>query len=161
MAERRNRFRRLFEQPYQRVTDPACAAIAANLRSFCTNTALADANGNIVLQNARPGQAGTLGLRPIEVARQLGFRCEHPENGARERSENVHPSRGRAERVQPPDTRQSSLNINTGTFGQITTKTGNRILQAQLSFRLLIQDGEEYDSDPTRSPNLNSRLRLN
>jgi hypothetical protein len=27
---------------------------------------LADANGNIVLRNARPGELGTLGLRPIE-----------------------------------------------------------------------------------------------
>src|SRR5207248_6072848 len=38
-------FGSFFPQQYQRVTDPACASIAASLRPFCTNTALADANG--------------------------------------------------------------------------------------------------------------------
>ena len=39
----------------------------ANLRSFCTNSAIAtDAAGtNIILRNAAPGQLGSLGLRPI------------------------------------------------------------------------------------------------
>src|SRR5262249_16114094 len=38
---------------------------AQSLNSFCTNSAIVDANGNIILQNAAPGQLGTLGLNPI------------------------------------------------------------------------------------------------
>src|SRR5262249_52152557 len=58
-------FGNYFGQPYQRVTDPACSNLAANLTVWCTNTAIADATGNVVLRNSRPGQLGTLGLRPI------------------------------------------------------------------------------------------------
>lgn len=36
-----------------------------DLKLFCTNTAIADANSNIIPQNAATGQLGTLGLRPI------------------------------------------------------------------------------------------------
>src|SRR5262249_34337001 len=59
-------FGNLFGQQYKSVQDPACTTVAANLVQWCTLKALADANGNIVLQNARPGQLGTLGLRPVE-----------------------------------------------------------------------------------------------
>lgn len=125
-------FGNFFSQQYQRVADPGCAAVAANLSRWCTNTALADANGNIVLGNARPGELGTLGLRTIEgpgnwfldaniqksvliaESKRLTFRVD---------ASNVlnHPTPG-----------NPSLNINSGTFGQITTKEGSRTVQAQV-----------------------------
>jgi hypothetical protein len=125
-------FGNFFSQQYKRVPDPACSTLASNLRQWCTLTALADANGNIVLQNAGPGQLGTLGLRAMEgpgswdlhaniqktiqvtESKRLTFRVD---------ANNVfnHPTPG-----------NPSLSINTGTFGQITTKTGSRSLQAQL-----------------------------
>ena len=40
-------------------------SVASVLSLFCTKSAIADASGKIVLQNAKPGQLGTLGLRPI------------------------------------------------------------------------------------------------
>src|SRR5204863_1007233 len=64
-------FGNYFSQKFYRVTDPACGKVAAatpaNLNTFCTNTAIAtDPEGkNIILQNAAPGQFGTLGLNPI------------------------------------------------------------------------------------------------
>jgi hypothetical protein len=125
-------FGNFFPQQYQRVKDPACNLVASILSTFCTNTALADPSGKIVLQNAAPGQLGTLGLRTIEgpgrwdadlnlqktiridESRTLSFRMD---------AQNVfnHATPG-----------NPNLNINTGTFGQITTKTGNRTIQAQL-----------------------------
>jgi len=125
-------FGSFFPQQYQRVTDPACASIAANLRSFCTNTALADASNNIVMRNAAPGQPGTLGLRPIEgpgrwdldANIQKAIRVAESKNLTfRVDVQNVfnHPTPG-----------NPSVNINSGTFGQITTKSGNRTLQAQI-----------------------------
>src|SRR6185436_15268102 len=57
-------FGNFFGESYKSVAD--CANLASNLTQWCTNTALADANGNVVLRNAAPGQLGTLGMRTIE-----------------------------------------------------------------------------------------------
>ena len=131
-------FGQYFDQQYTRPADPACADVTAagpaNLRSFCTDTALADANGNIVLRNAAPGQLGTLGLNPLygpgrwemDANIQKTFKTSETTNlTVRLDSNNVfnHPNPG-----------NPNMNLNSGTFGQITTKTGNRSLAAQLRF---------------------------
>jgi hypothetical protein len=63
-----NAFGNFFSQQYQRVPDPACAAVAASLTSFCTLTALADRATGIyrASQLPRPASLGSLGLRPLE-----------------------------------------------------------------------------------------------
>jgi len=127
-------FGQYFDQQYTRVPDPACASVASNLTTFCTNTALADASGNIVLRNAAPGQLGTLGLNPLygpgrwemDANIQKTFKTSETTNlTVRLDSNNVfnHPNPG-----------NPNMNLNSGTFGQITTKTGNRSLAAQLRF---------------------------
>jgi len=123
-----------FSQQYQRVTDPACATIAANLRQFCTNTALADAGGNIVLQNARPGQPGTLGLRTMEGPGNWDFDANVQKTIRIDEAKTVTFRVDAQNVLNHPTPGNPNLSINTGTFGQITTKTGNRILQAQLRF---------------------------
>jgi hypothetical protein len=121
-----------FSEQYKRVTDPACGTIASNLRQWCTLTALADANGNIVLQNAGPGQAGTLGLRTLEGPGSWDLHANM------QKSIQIGESRRLTFRVDAnnvfnhPTPGNPNLNINSGTFGQITTKTGSRSLQAQL-----------------------------
>ena len=102
----------------------------------------ADANGNIVLRNAAPGKLGTLGLRPIEGpgVRNLDANIQktvriHESKTVTFRldANNVlnHPNAG-------PDPRLNldpvNLNINTGTFGEINSKYGNRTIQAMLRF---------------------------
>jgi hypothetical protein len=125
-------FGNFFPQQYQRVTDPACTRVASNLTSFCTNTALADANGNIVLRNARPGDLGSLGLRTIEGPGRWDFDANI------QKSIRVHESKTVTFRIDAqnifnhPTPGNPNLNINTGTFGQITTKTGSRNLQGQI-----------------------------
>jgi len=132
-------FGQYFGQQYTKIPDPACAAVAVgvtNLRSFCTNTALVDAKGNIVLQNAAPGQLGTLGLNPLygpgrwemDANIQKSFKTsESTKLTVRVDSNNVfnHPN---------PGSPNLNLNSTTGNFGEITTKTGNRSLAAQLRF---------------------------
>jgi hypothetical protein len=127
-------FGNYFSQPLYRVTDPACRQVAANLTAFCSNTAIATdpAGQNIILQNAAPGQLGSLGLYPIygpgswsfdanlqkrirlAESRSLSFRID---------ARNVfnHPTPG-----------NPNLNINAGTFGQISTKIGNRTIAGQI-----------------------------
>ncbi|HEY2384376.1 MAG TPA: carboxypeptidase-like regulatory domain-containing protein [Terriglobia bacterium] len=132
-----NPFGNFFSQQFYGVPDPSCAKEPANLAQFCTNRALAtDPNGqNIILQNAAPGQPGTLGLNPIygpgswdvDANIQKRIRIGESKNLAfRMDTQNVfnHPSPG-----------APNLNINSGTFGQISTKTGNRTLAGQIRFQ--------------------------
>jgi hypothetical protein len=125
-------FGNFFPQQYQRVADPACSSVASNLTVWCTNTALADANGNIVLRNARPGEPGTLGLRTIEGPGRWDL------NANIQKSIRIHESKNLTFRMDAqnifnhPTPDNPNLNVNTGNFGQISTKNGNRTLQAQI-----------------------------
>ena len=123
------------DQEYSRVADPSCATIAAVLQPYCTNTAIEDASGNIILQNAAPGQLGTLGLRPIygpgawmfDANIQKSIRIDETKRlSLRLDTNNIfnHPTPG-----------DPNLNINSGTFGEINTKTGNRALAFQIRFQ--------------------------
>jgi hypothetical protein len=136
-----NPFGNYFSQPLTRVTDPACANsnIVANsnnaaqsLNSFCSNSAIVDANGNIVLQNAAPGHLGTLGLNPIYGPGSWNF------DANLQKKIRLAESRSLAIRIDTrnifnhPTPGSPNLNINSGTFGQIATKTGNRTLAGQI-----------------------------
>src|SRR5262245_8538929 len=127
-------FGNYFGGAYQRVPDPACANVSSDggLNTFCTNTAIADASGKIILQDAAPGQLGTLGLNPIygpgswSLDANLQKRIRFAESRSftlRIDASNIlnHPTPG-----------NPNLDINSGTFGEIQTKTGNRTLAGQL-----------------------------
>jgi hypothetical protein len=132
-----------FGDAYHRVPDPQCSRIAPVLQtanpSLCTLTAIADASGNIVLQNPLPGTRGNLGQNVIEgpgtwsldtsmgksikisETKKLNFRMD---------ATNVlnHPQPvGSATSVAP------DFNINgANPFGNLGTKTGQRQFQAQV-----------------------------
>jgi hypothetical protein len=129
-----NPFGTYFAQSYQRVTDPACARQPATLSIRCTNTALADANGNIVLQNAAPGQLGTLGMRTIEGPGNWSFDANLQKSIRVAEAKNITLRVDANNVFNHPTPANPNLNINTGTFGQISTKTGSRTLQALLRF---------------------------
>jgi hypothetical protein len=57
-----------FGNALTKVTDPQCGSIDVSLRNFCTLRAVADASGNIILQNPQPGTRGNVGLNTIEGA---------------------------------------------------------------------------------------------
>src|SRR5262249_7430103 len=57
-----------FGNIFQKVPDPQCLAVDPSLRSACTLQAVADKQGNIILQNAQPGTRGNVGLNTIEAA---------------------------------------------------------------------------------------------
>ena len=61
------------EDTFAKVADPQCSAIAAGLQRFCTLQAVADASGQIVLQNPSPGRRGTLGLQTMELPGSWSF----------------------------------------------------------------------------------------
>jgi hypothetical protein len=129
-----NAFGNFFGQQYQRVPDPACANLSTTLAPFCTLTALADANGNIVLRNAAPGQLGTLGLTPITGPGSWRFDANILKTIAVSESKKLTFRIDAQNMFNHPNPADPNLNINSGTFGEINSKTGNRTLQGQIHF---------------------------
>jgi hypothetical protein len=133
-ATQTNPFGSYFSQPFYRVTDPSCAKVASVLAPFCTNTAIATdpAGTNIILQNAAPGQLGTLGLNPLYGPGNWSF------DANLQKKIRLGEARSLAIRIDTrnifnhPTPANPTLNMNAGTFGQITTKTGSRSLAGQL-----------------------------
>jgi hypothetical protein len=125
-------FGNFFEQQYQRVPDPACNGLASNLTAWCTITALADVNGNIVLRNAGPGQRGTLGQRTIVGPGLWTLDANLQKRIRIDESKNLTMRVDASNLFNHPIPGNPNLNINSGTFGEITSKTGNRTLAAQI-----------------------------
>jgi hypothetical protein len=125
-------FGNYFDQQYRRVPDPACATVASSLTRWCTNTALADANGNIVLRNAGPGELGTLGLYTIAGPGRWDLDANVQKSIRIDESRNLILRVDARNLFNHPSPGNPSLNINSGTFGEINSKTGNRTLAAQL-----------------------------
>jgi len=120
------------DQQYQRVPDPACAGVGSVLTVWCTKTAIADASGKIVLQNAKPGQLGTLGLKPIYGPGMWNLDANLVKKIRIAESRNLAVRIDAANLFNHPNLGNPSLDINAGTFGQITTKTGFRTLAGQV-----------------------------
>jgi hypothetical protein len=57
-----------FGSNLKQVIDPQCATVTTlqNLRASCTLNAVADASGQVLLQNPLPGRRGNSGLRQLE-----------------------------------------------------------------------------------------------
>jgi hypothetical protein len=127
-------FGNYFPQQYQRVPDPACGQMTADLARWCTNTALSDASGNIVLKNAAPGELGTLGLNTLEGPGQWDLDANIQKRIRLDESKRLTFRVDAQNLLNHPTPGNPGLNINSGTFGQITTKTGSRTLQAQIRF---------------------------
>jgi hypothetical protein len=117
-----------------RVQDPACRQVASNLTAFCSNTAIAtDAAGtNIILQNAAPGGLGTLGLYPIYGPGSWNFDANLQKRFRIDEARSVTFRVDTRNVFNHPTPANPSLNINAGTFGQISNKTGSRSLAAQI-----------------------------
>jgi hypothetical protein len=129
-----NPFGSYFSETYYRVTDPACKQVASVVAPFCSNTAIATdpAGQNIILQNAAPGGLGSLGLYPLTGPGSWSF------DANLQKKIRIAESRSLAIRLDArnvlnhPTPANPNLNINSGTFGQITNKTGSRTLAGQL-----------------------------
>jgi hypothetical protein len=126
------RFGNFFDQQYTNVQDPACPPASSVLGAWCTNTALADENGAIVFRNAAPGQLGTLGLRTIEGPGRWDLDANLQKTVRIDEARAVTLRMDASNLLNHPTPGNPNLNINTGTFGQINTKTGSRTLQAQV-----------------------------
>jgi hypothetical protein len=63
-----------FGSSFGRVSDPQCASVAVELKSYCTIQAITDAKtGQVLLQNPKPGKRGTLGRQTLELPGSWSF----------------------------------------------------------------------------------------
>jgi hypothetical protein len=144
-----------FGNYFKYVDDPQKANVTAadNLRNFVTLTAVADADGNIVLQNPLPGNRGNFGLnriygpgtwnadialsKSVKIAesRSLQVRVDatnifnHPQPGGSSVAASTRISYASA----PMLSILSSTNSN-NPFGYLGSKAGQRTFQARLRF---------------------------
>jgi len=131
-------FGNYFDKKFYRVTDPACLGVptggVANLRSFCANTAIAtdDQGTNLILRNAAPGQPGSLGLRPIYGPGSWDFDANLQKKIRLAEARSLTIRINASNILNHPTPGNPNLDINSGTFGEITTKTGSRTLSGQL-----------------------------
>ena len=125
----------------QQIPDPARAGVSPlnGLQGQFGNRAITDSQGRLLLANPAPGEKGTLGLRWVEGPPLVGFDAnlikrvritETKEFEFRLDAVNVlnHPN------FSAPTA--ANLNINSSSFGRITTAGGNRrfVVNARLNF---------------------------
>jgi hypothetical protein len=130
-----SQFGNYFDQVYERKADPACAAVvtgASNLRSFCANTAIYDASGKLILQNAAPGGLGSLGLNPIYGPGSWDFDANLQKRIRIAESRSLTVRIDAQNIMNHPTPGNPNLDINSGVFGEISTKTGSRTLSGQV-----------------------------
>jgi hypothetical protein len=125
-----------FGGKYKKVTDPQCVTINATVPSLagvCTLTAVADQNGNIVLQNPKPGTRGNLGQNVIEMPGVWTLDMSMAKRIKITESKRMQIRLDATNILNHPQPANPDLNINsTVTFGNIATKTGNRQFQAMM-----------------------------
>jgi len=105
------------------------------LQAQCTNNALTDAQGNILLQHAAPGTLGTLGDRWIEGPGSFRFDLGASKTFNIDETKSVQIRVDARNVLNHPILGNPSLNINNAsTFGQISgaSVTGARQFQGQL-----------------------------
>jgi hypothetical protein len=121
-----------FGGAYTNVTDPQCSQIAASLKSLCTLSAIADSSGNIVLQNPKPGTRGNLGQNVIENPGTWTLNTSMSKAFRIREQMNLKFRLDASNLLNHPQPANPGLNINSGTFGNIATKTGTRNIQGVL-----------------------------
>src|SRR4030095_15067455 len=117
--------------------DPGCQGVTTlqALQGQCTNNALTDAQGNILLQYAAPGTLGTLGDRWIEGPGSFRFDLGASKTIRIDEARSVQIRVDARNVLNHPILGNPSLNINSATtFGQISgaSVTGARQFQGQL-----------------------------
>jgi hypothetical protein len=124
---------------FVKVPDPQCAQTATpdsmgfTISANCTIDALADAGGNILLQNPEPGRRGTLGQNTMQLPGTWRFDANLSKAFRLSESKSLQVRVDATNVLNHPQPGNPVLDINSGTaFGRITTKTGGRSFQGQL-----------------------------
>ena len=108
----------------KQITDPAVSSIAPGLAGTFTNKAITDVNGNLLLLNPAPGQIGMLGLKSIEGPPFLQFDTNLMKRIRITETKEFELRVDIANILNHPNFGDPNTNINSPTFGRITTMAG-------------------------------------
>ncbi len=119
---------------FTRTKDPQCAAVATQLASFCTLQAIADSNGNVVLQNPQPGKRGGLGLASLTLPGNWSFDASLAKSVRLTESKSLQIRMDSTDVLNHPTPSSPFLNTNGNTpFGSIQDKgTQRRFFKASV-----------------------------
>jgi len=123
---------------YQIVSDPQCNAVttAQATRTSCTLRAVADAQGNIVLQHAQPGVLGSLGSNWLRGPGRFGFDLSASKTVRISETKSFQVRIDAHNVLNKPLLGNPNLNMNSADFGQIPASQvfGVRQFQGLLRF---------------------------
>jgi hypothetical protein len=117
-----------------KVTDPQCANVSSQIRSFCSLQAVQDSSGQYVFQNPQPGTRGTIGRQTIENPGSWEFDANIRKSFQITESKSLQIRLDASNILNHPSPNNPTLSINSmNDFGFIQEKnTNHRQFQAQL-----------------------------
>jgi hypothetical protein len=120
------------------VPDPQCAGVTTlqNVRAACTLNAVADANGQILLQNPLPGKRGTSGMSSLEGPGRWRFDANIAKSFKLSESKSLQFRLDATNVFNHPEPATPLTNINATNFGLITGATAKSDLRRQFQAQL-------------------------
>jgi hypothetical protein len=112
----------------QQITDPSISSVSSQnaLSGGFNNKAIADSQGRLLLVNPVPGTLGTLGQRWIEGPGVIGFDANLIKKVRISESKEFEFRMDVVNLLNHPNFGDPDVNINSNSFGRITSATGNR-----------------------------------
>jgi hypothetical protein len=123
---------------YQTVTDPQCAGVTAAqaTQTACTLRAIADSQGRILIQNAKPGTIGNIGPSWVEGPGSFRFDMSLSKTVKIAETKSLQFRIDARNVLNKPVLGNPNLDINSASFGQIaaTGVSGTRNFQGLMRF---------------------------
>jgi hypothetical protein len=118
----------------QQITDPSVTSVtsANGLNGSFSNKAIADTQGNLILVNPAPGQIGSLGLKWIQGPPTIGMNLNLVKRVKISETKEFEFRADAVNVLNHPNFGAPNLNIDSTSFGRITTATGNRTFVTNL-----------------------------
>lgn len=121
---------------FDKVDDPQCAEVAASLRQFCTLEAVVDgATGQLLLQNPKPGNRGTVGRQTVELPGRWAVDTSMSKSFRIGETKTAQLRFDGTNIFNHPQPGNPTMSINGGAFGQIASK-GSQIRQFKGQIRI-------------------------
>jgi hypothetical protein len=119
---------------FGQVNDPDRASVTSLNSTVQSNSELAitDSAGNLVLVNPRPGQLSNISKGYLRGPSALGFDMNLSKNIRISETKSVELRMDANNVLNHPNWGTPNVNINSNTFGRITSATGNRTFTANI-----------------------------
>ena len=122
----------VFFQGLTQRTDPAVAGITSSVASASTMRAIVGSNGQLLFVNPSPGKLGTLGRNYLNGPSTIGLDINLVKRIAVREGTTVEVRIDAIDVLNHPNFGNPTTDINSSTFGRITSASGNRIIVGNL-----------------------------